>query len=57
MAIEQQINRLPGLLVVKMIWQISLSNRLAHQSITSSNKWMIDVLNVLIKQKNIFITP
>ena len=31
MASERQINRLPGLLAVKMIWQhISLTNRLAH---------------------------
>ena len=38
MASEQQINRLSGLLVVKMIrQQITLNNRLAHQSATLSN--------------------
>ena len=37
MASEQQINRLPWLLAVKMI-QISFANRLTHQSTTSTNK-------------------
>ena len=33
MANDRQINRLPGLLAVKMIWQqISLANRLTHTS-------------------------
>ena len=39
MASERQINRLPGLLAIKMIReQISFDNRLAHQSTTSTNK-------------------
>ena len=39
MASVRQINRLPGLLAVKMIWeQSSLTNRLASQSTTSTNK-------------------
>ena len=39
MASERQINSLPGLLAVKMIQQqISLTNRLSHQSITLINK-------------------
>ena len=39
MASDQQINRLPGLLAVKMIWQqISLSNRLTRQSPTRSDQ-------------------
>ena len=38
MASDQQINRLPGLLAVKMIWQqISLANRLTHQSPTRTD--------------------
>ena len=41
MASERQINSLPGLLAVKMIrQQISLTNRLAHQSTTLTNKRM-----------------
>ena len=39
MATERQINRLPGLLVTKSIWQqISLTNRLSNQSTTPTNK-------------------
>ena len=39
MASEWQINRLPGLLAIKIIReQISFANRLAHQSTTSTNK-------------------
>ena len=40
MASELQLNRLPGLLAIKMILeQISFANRLVHQSTTSTNKW------------------
>ena len=37
MASNQQINRFPGLLAVKMIRQISLSKRLTHQSPTRTD--------------------
>ena len=40
MASEWQINSLTGLLAVKMIrQQVSLTNRLTHQSTTLINKW------------------
>ena len=39
MASERQMNRLPVLLAVNMIWQqISITNRLTHQSTTPTNK-------------------
>ena len=39
MASDQEINRLPGLLAAKMIWQqISLSNRFTHQSPTRTDR-------------------
>ena len=39
MASELQMNRLPGLLAIKMVWELfSFANRLAHQSTTSTNK-------------------
>ena len=38
MASEWEINRLPGLLAVKIIRQISVTNILAHQSTTPTNK-------------------
>ena len=45
MASEQQINRLPGLLATKMIsQQISLTNRIALQSMTPTNTWRQDEL-------------
>ena len=45
MASEWQINRLPGLLAIKMIReQISFANRLAHQSTTSTTSGGSDEL-------------
>ena len=39
MSSERQINRLLGLLATKMIWQqITLTNRLAHQTISSNKR-------------------
>ena len=54
MASERQVNRLPGLLAIKMIReQTSFANRLAHQSTTSTNKrWQWRTLAEHIRLKS-----